>query len=48
MINIWEKIKLAFERKPAGSIYKSYGGDKLTEGTYKIVPQIKINQNTQA
>jgi len=39
--NIWDKIKLAFERKPAGNILPSYGGDKLTEGTYKIEPPIK-------
>jgi hypothetical protein len=40
-MNIWEKIKLILQRKPAGNIYKSYGGDKLTESTYKIDPPLK-------
>ena len=40
--SIWEKIKLAFERKPAGDIHKSYGGDTLTEGVYKIEEPVSV------
>jgi hypothetical protein len=43
--SIWEKIKLAFERKPAGDVqYPSYGGDTLTEGVYKIEPPIVVTK----
>ena len=46
--SIWEKIKLKFERKPAGDIMLSPGhwqmhdGCTLTEGSYKIDPPIDI------
>jgi hypothetical protein len=46
--SIWEKIKLAFERKPAGDVqltrenWPSYGGDTLNKGVYKIDPPIQV------
>ena len=40
--SIWEKIKLVFERKPAGDVHKSYGGDTLTERVYKIEEPIVV------
>ncbi len=46
--SIWEKIKLAFERKPAGDVqlsrenWPSYGGDTLAEGSYKIETPIVV------
>ena len=46
--SIWEKIKLKFERKPAGDVqlsrenWPSYGGDTLTEGVYKIEPPVQV------
>ncbi len=46
--SIWEKIKLAFERKPAGDVqltrenWPSYGGDTLTEGVYKIETPVVV------
>ena len=43
--NIWNKIKQALTQKPSSETtqtYPSYGGDKLTEGVYKIDPPIKL------